>query len=108
MLAMIRPFLIRKCEDLLEAARENRDIALCAEWLIESIPKIYRAQISAEQLHAWLSRADWWPLLSQFYPQLQPYQSWLDDVRQEVLGMLKEEMSEQAAGPATSTDATVQ
>lgn len=100
MLAMIKPFLIRKCEDLLEAARENRNIELAAEWLLESIPKLYRTQISAEQLHGWVSRADWWPILSQFYPQLQPYQVWLDEVRQEVLALLAAEIAEQPKGAA--------
>lgn len=104
MWGMIKPFLIRKCEDLLEAARENRSIELTAEWLLESIPKLYRAQIAPQQLHDWLNRADWWPIVSEFYPQLQPYQAWLDDVRREVLDMLQEEIAPAPpAAPDTNT-----
>lgn len=97
MLSMIKPFLMRKCEDLLEWAQENRNIELCAEWLLESIPKLYRAQVSAEQLKAWVTRADWWPILAQFYPQLQPYQIWVDDLRRQVLALLEEEIAEATA-----------
>ena len=102
------PWLRRRAEDLHEWAAANMDVQLCAEMLLASVPKVFRAYLSAAELHAYLQRADWWAALTTFHPPLHPYQAWIDDLRAEVSGMLLEEINGPPPGAGTDERGTTQ
>lgn len=108
MWAIAEPWLKRQAENLHEWAASNMDVELCAEMLLASVPKIFRAVLSAADLVGYLERPDWWPVLTGFHPPLAPYEAWIDDARQEVLHLLHEEIngppadSSEAPGPGTT------
>ncbi len=93
MWAIAEPWLRRRAEDLHEWAASNMDVELCAEVLIASVPKVFRAVLTPAELIAYLQRPDWWGLLTAFHPPLSPYHAWIDDARQEVLQLLSEELT---------------
>lgn len=101
MWAVAEPWLRRRSEDLHEWAASNMDVELCAEVLLASVPKMFRAVLSAGDLVGFLQRPDWWGVLTTFHPPLAPYHAWIDDLRQEVLGLLMEEIN---GPPADTTD----
>lgn len=93
MWAIAEPWLRRRAEDLLEWAASNMEVELCAEMLLASVPKVFRAVLTAADLVGYLQRPDWWAVLTAFHPPLQPYQAWIDDLRGEVLALLAEEIN---------------
>ncbi len=99
MWAIAEPWLRRRAEDLHEWAASNMEVELCAEMLLASVPKVFRAVLTAADLVGYLQRPDWWAVLTAFHPPLQPYHAWIDDLRGEVLQLLAEEIN----GPATDT-----
>jgi hypothetical protein len=96
------PWLRRRAEDLHEWAAANLEVPLCAEMLLASVPKLFRAALSAAELHAFLQRPDWWGVLTAFHPPLHPYQAWIDDLRVEVSGLLVDEIN--GVAPDTGAD----
>jgi hypothetical protein len=99
MWAIAEPWLRRRAEDLLEWAGSNMEVELCAEMLLASVPKVFRAVLTAADLVGYLQRPDWWAVLTAFHPPLQPYHAWIDDLRGEVLQLLAEEIN----GPPADT-----
>jgi hypothetical protein len=95
------PWLRRRAEDLHEWAASNMEVELCAEMLLASVPKMFRAALSASDLVGYLQRGDWWQVLTTFHPPLLPYHAWIDDLRTEVLQLLADEINGPAAGADT-------
>ncbi len=91
MWAIAEPWLRRQADNLHEWAANNMDIELCAEMLLASVPKVFRAVLSAADLVQLLQRPDWWTMLTAFHPPLAPYQAWIDDARVELVVLLNEE-----------------
>lgn len=108
MLRMAEPWLRRRAQDLHEWAAANLDVALCAEMLLASVPKLFRAALSAQDLHGYLQRPDWWPVLTAFHPPLEPYHAWIDDLRAEVAALLVEEINGVPPGAGTDERGTTQ
>jgi hypothetical protein len=106
MWSVAEPWLRRKAEDLHEWAGANLDVELCAEMLLASIPKLFRAMLTAADLSGFLQRADWWIVLTHFHPPLAPYHAWVDDVRQEVLQLLSEETGGSPPGQSDAPETT--
>lgn len=100
MWAIAEPWLRRRAEDMHEWAASNMEVELCAEMLLASVPKIFRAVLTAADLVGYLQRPDWWAVVTAFHPSLQPYHAWIDDLRTEVLHLLAEEIS----GPPADTE----
>lgn len=94
MWVIAEPWLRRRAEDLHEWAASNMEVELCAEMLLASVPKMFRAVLSAADLVQLLQRPDWWQQLTAFHPPLAPYQAWIDDARQELLQLLGEQQGE--------------
>jgi hypothetical protein len=92
MWVIAEPWLRRRAEDLHEWAASNMEVELCAEMLLASVPKMFRAVLSAADLVQLLQRPDWWQQLTAFHPPLAPYQAWIDDARQELLQLLGEQL----------------
>jgi hypothetical protein len=99
MFQLAEPWLRKQADNLLEWASQNIEPSLCADMLYASVPKMFRAVVSAEQLRAWLADPQWWQFLSTFAPPLAPYQAWCDNVREELLGIVEEELEAKAAPP---------
>lgn len=109
MWALAEPWLRRRAEDLHEWAAANMEVELCAEVLLASVPKIFRAMLSEADLCGFLQRPDWWAVLTGFHPPLSPYHAWIDDVRQELLGLLMEHPNpDSGASSAPDDEATRQ
>lgn len=87
------PWLQRRAHDLHEWAAANMDVELCAEMLLASVPKIFYAVLTPQDLAGYLGRPDWWAQLTAFHPPLEPYHAWIDDARQEVLALLQEQIN---------------
>lgn len=104
MWALAEPWLRRRAEDLHEWATTNIDVELCAEMLLASVPKLFRAVLNTADLTAYLQRPDWWTVLTAFHPPLQPYHAWIDDVREEVLRLLSEDGGDAQSGDSEPTD----
>ncbi len=105
MWAIAEPWLRRRAEDLHEWAASNMEVELCAEMLLATVPKMFRAVLTAADLVGYLQRPDWWAVLTAFHPPLQPYQAWIDDLRGEVLQLLAEEIN---GPPPDTTDQGIQ
>ncbi len=106
MFRLAEPWLRRRAEDLHEWAAANMEVELCAEVLLASVPKMFRAVLSTSELIQLIQRPDWWQQLIAFHPPLAPYQAWIDDARQEVLQLLAEEI--QGAPPGDESEGTTQ
>lgn len=91
MLRAAEPWLRRKAEELLESASSNMPIDLEAERLLVAVDKKFKLFVSRNDMKGWLRHPDWWAYVVGFYPPLQPYQAWVDDLRQELLDMLEDE-----------------
>lgn len=85
------PWLRRKADEILEAASTNMPIDLEAECLLIAFDKKFKLFVSRDDMKSWLSHPDWWTYVVAFSPPLQPYQAWVDDLRQELLAMLADE-----------------
>lgn len=92
---LAEPWLRRKAEELHEAASTNMPIELEAEHLLTAAEKKFGAFITHADLRAWLERPEWWQYVVTFYPPLQPYQAWLDDLRRELVLLLSEEQQQE-------------
>ncbi len=97
MWTIAEPWLRRQADNLHEWAAANMDVELCAEMLLASVPKAFRAVLGPADVMGYLQRPDWWAALIAFHPPLAPYEAWIDDARQEVLHLLQEEIN---GGPA--------
>lgn len=93
MWVIAEPWLKRQADNLHEWAASNMEVELCAEMLLASVPKIFRAVLTPADLVGYLQHPDWWSTLTAFHPPLQPYAAWIDDVRQELLHLLNEEVT---------------
>lgn len=87
---MVLPLLVKLSNELLEFAQNDADPYLCAEALVGKTPRNARAMVKPEQLVAWLTNPDWWALLKDFKPELEPYQGYCDDVRQALVKLMTE------------------
>lgn len=76
--------------ELLKRAKSNADISESAEWLAEKLP---------DDLIEPFFSAEWWSLLTQFAPEISPYQEWATKVR-EAAQPLFEVDEEPAPAPA--------
>jgi len=94
----IEPWLRRRAVDLHEWAAVNMDVALAAETLLATVPKMFRAFMTPAELVTLLQAPDWWDHVKEFHPPLAPYQAWLDDVRGELLGLLQDEIDGRSEG----------
>jgi len=81
-LQVVLPLLTRLSNDLLEFAQNGADPGLAAEALVGKIPRTVRGMVKLEQLKEWLTNPNWWTLVKDFKPELEPYQGYCDDVRQ--------------------------
>ena len=102
MMRLVEPWLKRKAEDLHEWAGNNLYTELCAEMLLASVPKPFRAFLTVPQLLELLQSPDWWQHLTTFYPPLEPYRAWVDDCRAIVIQMLQEEAGDTGSAPTPS------
>lgn len=74
-------WLKRQLEALTFQASMNKDPGLYAEVMLDNLP----AGADIKQLNDYLSRADWWALLTSFSPGVQPYPQWFAECREELL-----------------------
>jgi len=93
-----QPWLRRKAEEVHEAAATNMPIELEAEHLLTTAEKKFGAFVTHEDLRAWLQRPEWWQYVVSFYPSLQPYQAYVDDLRREMVAMLTEDEQDDKPG----------
>lgn len=105
-LTAIEPWLRRRATDVQEWASTNMDVELCAEMLLACIPKPFRALISASELIGLLQAPDWWARLTAFNPSLTPYQAWIDDLRWELIGLLRDEAKDDSTAADSGTEQT--
>ena len=98
MFRAVEPWLKRKAEDLLESASTNMPIDLEAERLLVAFDKKFKMFVSRQDLKGWLTHPDWWKYVVGFYPTLQPYHAWIDDLREELLAQLAEQEETNGAG----------
>jgi hypothetical protein len=106
---VVEPWLKRKAEDLHEEAAANMPVELTAEHLLTAADKKFGVFITPTELHALLSRPDWWAHLIAFYPPLTPFQAWVSDVRGEMIDMLEHAMQGKDKPPGgTDSDETNQ
>lgn len=106
MWALVQPWLKRQAENLLDEAASNMPVELSAEHLLTAAEKKFGGFLSQQDLVTLLSRPDWWEFVIAFHPPLAPFQAWVADVRQEILGMLQESIREsghESAGKSAST-----
>jgi hypothetical protein len=94
--AFAEPWLRRKAEDLFESATSNMPVELCAEHLLESAERKFGMLMTTDQLRGLLVQPDWWQYVVAFHPPLEPFRSWVNDVRQEMVGMLASGRDESA------------
>lgn len=87
MFVMFEPLLRRLAADLEDFATNAADAGLVAEALLAKVPRMIKSQVPEEQLKEWLNRPDWWQVLVEFHPALQPYQAYCDDVRLDLIGL---------------------
>lgn len=103
MLKLVEPWLRRKVEDLHDEAATNMPVELSAEHLLTAADKKFGTFISQQDLLGLITRPDWWEFVAAFHPPLVPFRAWVSDVRQEIIAMLQESMS-QSGGEATHKD----
>jgi hypothetical protein len=87
---MVLPLLTKLATELLEFAQNGADPFLCAEALVGKTPRTARAMVKPEQIVEWLRNPNWWALLKDFKPELEPYQGYCDDVRQALVKLMTE------------------
>jgi len=90
MFAMFEPLLRKLAGELEEFAVNNADPGLTGDALMAKIPALVRSQVQPAQLKEWLNQPNWWHLLVQFQPNLQPYQAYCNDVRLSLLEAVEE------------------
>jgi hypothetical protein len=90
MFRMFEPLLRKLAGELEEYAVAAADPGLAADALLVKIPRMVKAQLSTEQLNAWLNDPNWWQTLSAFHPPLQHYQAFCDQVREEVIAAVNQ------------------
>ncbi len=90
MLQLALPTLQKLADELLEFAANGADPGLAAEALVAKVPRQLRAFAQPEKIRGWLADANWWPVLRDFKPALEPYQGYCDDVRQSLLTLYAE------------------
>jgi hypothetical protein len=80
-MANLMSWLKVQLEALTFQASMNKDPGLYAEVMLDNLP----AGADIKQLNEYLSRADWWALLTAFSPGVQPYPQWFAECREELL-----------------------
>jgi len=88
------PLLQRLARELHEFAQNGADPGICAEAMVGKTPRHLRALVTVEQLKTWLTNPNWWALLIEFKPELEPYQGYCDDVRLVLIRLLTEPETE--------------
>lgn len=96
-------WLKRQLEALTYQASMNKDPGLYAEVMLDNLP----AGADIKQLNDYLSRDDWWSLLTGFSPGVQPYPQWFAECRTELLAGLAALMVPPAAPPAAPAPAKI-
>ena len=91
---VVLPLLSKLSSELLEFAENGADPFLCAEALVGKTPRQVRAMVKPQQVVEWLKNPDWWTLLKDFKPELEPYQGYCDDVRQALVKLMTEPAEE--------------
>lgn len=103
MFKMFEPLLRKLVMELEEYAVNAAEPGLAAEALLVKVPRAIKKQLSYEQLKAWLTEPRWWEILSTFHPALQPYETFCDQVREELLAII--EQQETGEPPADAGEA---
>jgi hypothetical protein len=83
-------------QGLIYQASMNKDPGLYAEVVLDNLP----AGADIKQLHGYLAREDWWAMLTQFSPGVQPYPQWFAECRAELVKGLESLMEPPAPAPA--------
>lgn len=80
-------FLRGTIDQLIVQASRGKDPELYAEVLLDNIPE----DVPVGQLLGWLERTDWWQQMCKFHKGVEPFKSWFEKLRENVLRFLKEE-----------------
>lgn len=100
MWVLIQPVLHNIAVSIEGWARDGKDAALRAEVLLDDLPKWLADRLKPEEALVFLNHPQWWEHLTAFHPPLAQYKEWIDDMRAELIELVKEQIKEAATPPA--------
>lgn len=96
MWVLIQPILHDIANKIEVWAKAGKNAQLRAEVLLDDLPQWLADRLKPEQALEFLNHPQWWEHLTAFHPPLAQYRAWIDDMRAELIELVKEQIKDAA------------
>lgn len=100
MWTMAKPIITAQVAKLVAWAAEKKRPDLYAEVFFSELPQVVAQYVTPDQALQWLRFPDWWTVVKQHYPELEPHYAWLDQFRGELILLIEEQLEGARGEPA--------
>lgn len=92
------PIIREHLSKVLKWASDDRNPQAYAEVFMDELPSMIATYLKPTDALGYLNRPDWWERVIEFFPPLNnpTYHEWCDEFRQELIGLITEQMEESA------------